>query len=169
MGYEDAAEGHRRGAQKIDELLEWCAELRIPVVTLWLLSPENLERDPDELAALLEIIEEKVSALARDERWHVRALGTLELLPDGTRQILEDASDASSGREGLLLNVAVGYGGRPDNLQRLKLHSYRFVTALNAPIGVAEKLRVWMYLLRRVAWLRHRAIRKLGRLATGRR
>ena len=63
----------------------------------------------------------------------------------------------------------VGYGGRPDNLQRLKLHSYRFVTALSAPIGIAEKLRVWMYLLRRVAWLRHRAIRKLGRLATGRR
>jgi glycosyltransferase involved in cell wall biosynthesis len=63
----------------------------------------------------------------------------------------------------------VGYGGRPDNLQRLKLHSHRFVTALNAPVGIAEKLRVWMYLLRRVAWLRHRAIRKLGRLATGRR
>src|ERR1051325_10591377 len=114
MGYEDAAEGHRRGAQKIDELLEWCAELQIPVVTLWLLSPENLERDPDELAALLEIIEEKVNALARDERWHVRALGTLELLPDRTRQILEEASEASKGREGLLLNVAVGYGGRQE-------------------------------------------------------
>ena len=126
MGYADAAEGHRRGAQKIDELLEWCAELQIPVVTLWLLSPENLERDPEELAALLEIIEEKVSALARDERWHVRALGTLELLPDRTRMILEEASEASMGREGLLLNVAVGYGGRQEIADATKtlLESY---------------------------------------------
>ena len=57
-----------------------------------------------------------------------------------------------------------GYLGQPDNLQRLKLHSYRFVTTLRAPIGVYEKLCVWLYLLRRVAWLRHRALRKVLRL-----
>jgi len=114
MGYADEAEGHRQGAHKIDELLSWCAELQIPVVTLWLLSTENLERDPAEVRELLEVIEEKVSALARDQRWHVRAVGSLELLPERTRQVLEEAMDLSSGREGLLLNVAVGYGGRQE-------------------------------------------------------
>jgi glycosyltransferase involved in cell wall biosynthesis len=63
----------------------------------------------------------------------------------------------------------VGYLGRPDTLQRLKLHSYRFVTAFRAPIGLYEKLCVWLYLLRRVVWLRHRVLRKVMRLATGRR
>jgi glycosyltransferase involved in cell wall biosynthesis len=63
----------------------------------------------------------------------------------------------------------VGYPGQPDNLQRLRLHSYRFVTTLRSPISLYEKLCVWLYLLRRVAWLRHRALRKLARLATGRR
>ena len=62
-----------------------------------------------------------------------------------------------------------GYLGRPDNLQRLKLHSYRFVTAWRAPIPVYEKLCVWLYLLRRVAWLRHRAMRRVLKLLTGRR
>jgi short-chain Z-isoprenyl diphosphate synthase len=126
MGYADAAEGHRQGAHKIDELLGWCADLQIPVVTLWLLSTENLDRDPEEVRELLEVIEEKVSALARDERWHVRALGTLELLPEHTRQVLEDASEASKGREGLLLNVAVGYGGRQEIADATKtlLESY---------------------------------------------
>jgi glycosyltransferase involved in cell wall biosynthesis len=62
-----------------------------------------------------------------------------------------------------------GYLGRPDNLQRLKLHSYRFLDAWRAPISFAEKLRVWRYLLRRVAWLRHRAMRKAFKLVTGRR
>jgi glycosyltransferase involved in cell wall biosynthesis len=61
----------------------------------------------------------------------------------------------------------VGYLGRPDNRQRLKLHSYRFVTALRAPIGIGEKVRVWLYLLRRVAWLRHRAVRKLKTIVIG--
>jgi short-chain Z-isoprenyl diphosphate synthase len=126
MGYADAAEGHRQGAHKIDELLGWCAELGIPVVTLWLLSPENLERDPDELAALLEVIEEKVRALSRDDRWRVRALGALDLLPEHTRQVLEEASERSRGREGLLLNVAVGYGGRQEIADATKqlLESY---------------------------------------------
>jgi len=61
-----------------------------------------------------------------------------------------------------------GYLGRPDNLQRLRLHSYRFWTTLRAPIGIGEKVRVWAYLLRRVVWLRHRALAKAKRLALGR-
>jgi short-chain Z-isoprenyl diphosphate synthase len=114
MGYADAAEGHRRGAAKIDELLGWCAELQIPVVTLWLLSTENLDRDPEEVGALLEVIEEKVSDLVAAGRWRIRALGALELLPDTTRDVLARAVERSLGREGPSLNVAVGYGGRQE-------------------------------------------------------
>jgi len=114
MGYADAAEGHRRGAAKIDELLGWCAELQIPVVTLWLLSTENLDRDPEEVGALLEVIEEKVSDLVAAGRWRIRALGALELLPDTTRGVLARAVERSLGREGPSLNIAVGYGGRQE-------------------------------------------------------
>ena len=114
MGYADAAEGHRRGAAKIDELLGWCTELDIPVVTLWLLSTENLARDPEEVGALLKVIEDKVTDLARAGRWRIRALGSLELLPAKTRDLIERASEASLGRDGPLLNVAVGYGGRQE-------------------------------------------------------
>ncbi|MCA1830970.1 MAG: di-trans,poly-cis-decaprenylcistransferase, partial [Actinobacteria bacterium] len=115
MGYNDTSEGHRRGAAKIDELLGWCTDLGIQVVTLWLLSTENLEgRDPGELDELLRVIEEKVTSLAGAGRWRIRALGTLELLPERTRQTIEDAGRASLGRDGPLLNVAVGYGGRQE-------------------------------------------------------
>ncbi|MGZ4128165.1 MAG: isoprenyl transferase [Actinomycetota bacterium] len=126
MGYADAVEGHRQGAAKIDELLNWCAELVIPVVTLWLLSTENLARDPDEVDMLLDVIEEKVRSLAIDERWSVRALGNLELLPERTRDVLSDAAEKSKDRDGLLLNVAVGYGGRQEIADATKqlLESY---------------------------------------------
>ena len=58
----------------------------------------------------------------------------------------------------------IGYVVRPSTMQRLKLHSYRFVTTFRAPISFHEKLCVWLYLLRRVAWLRHRVLRKVMRL-----
>lgn len=126
MGYASASEGHRRGAQKIDELLHWCSELGIPVVTLWLLSTENLTRDPEEIRELLEVIEEKAVDLARESPWRIRALGALELLPERTREAIEAASEASLGRTGPLLNVAVGYGGRQEiaDATRRLLESY---------------------------------------------
>lgn len=114
MGYTDTAEGHRRGAEKIDELLAWCVELDIPIVTLWLLSTENLSRDEQEVVDLLEIIEDKVRALAKDNDWKIRALGALDLLPERTREVLEHAQAESVDHTGRILNVAVGYGGRQE-------------------------------------------------------
>jgi len=78
------------------------------------------------------------------------------LTPDTTILLMEQSAKSH------------GYLGRPDNLQRLKLHSYRFLDAWREPIAFDEKLRVWLYLLRRVAWLRHRAMRKVFRVLTGR-
>jgi short-chain Z-isoprenyl diphosphate synthase len=120
MGYTDTAEGHRRGAAKIDELLEWCVELDIPIVTLWLLSTENLSRDAQEVGDLLEIIEDKVRALAGDKDWRVRVVGGLDLLPDATRGVLERAEEASAAHTVRILNVAVGYGGRQEIADAMK-------------------------------------------------
>ncbi|HVL89979.1 MAG TPA: isoprenyl transferase [Actinomycetota bacterium] len=114
MGYADAAEGHRRGAEKIAELLDWCEELRIGVVTIWLLSTENLRRSPEELRALLEIIEGTVDSLATAGRWRIRTLGSLEMLPDSTVDVLREAEARDPGGDGGILNVAVGYGGRQE-------------------------------------------------------
>ncbi|MBI4728153.1 MAG: di-trans,poly-cis-decaprenylcistransferase [Acidobacteria bacterium] len=120
MGYESAAEGHRRGAAKIDELLGWCGDLGIPVVTLWLLSTENLARDPDEVGALLEVIESKVRDLASEPVWRIRSLGALDLLPERTRGVLREAEEGTGGRAGPLLNVAVGYGGRREIVDAIR-------------------------------------------------
>jgi len=120
MGYTDTAEGHRRGAEKIDELLSWCVELDIPLVTLWLLSTENLSREPEEVGALLEIIEHKVRDLAADNDWRIRALGALDMLPEGTREVIERAQETSEGHHVRILNVAVGYGGRQEIADAMK-------------------------------------------------
>jgi short-chain Z-isoprenyl diphosphate synthase len=106
------ASGHRRGADKIDEFLGWCAELRIEVVTLWLLSTDNLARDDAELAPLLRIIEDAVGEMAASRRWRINPVGALDLLPDVTALSLKQAQDTTADVQGLIVNVAVGYGGR---------------------------------------------------------
>ncbi|MBV9369171.1 MAG: isoprenyl transferase [Frankiales bacterium] len=112
-GAGDVADGHRRGADKIDELLAWCTDAGVEVVTLWLLSTDNLSRPPGELDELLRIIERTVEGLAADGRsWRVHPVGSLDLLPDSTVRVLKEAEESTRTRPGLLVNVAIGYGGR---------------------------------------------------------
>ena len=111
----NSATGHRAGADNIEPFLTWCEELGIEVVTLWLLSTDNLKRPENELAPLLEIIEDVVSDLAAKQRWQLNLVGARTLLPLRTRERL-DAATASSpeSTDGLVVNIAVGYGGRQE-------------------------------------------------------
>ena len=104
--------GWRAGADKVQELLGWCDEVGVEVVTLWLLSTDNLNRPPSELTPLMAIIEGLVDDIADAGRWRVHPVGALDLLPADTARSLKDAADRTSGLQGLHVNVAVGYGGR---------------------------------------------------------
>jgi short-chain Z-isoprenyl diphosphate synthase len=108
----DTAHGHRAGAANIEPLLTWCDEVGIEVVTLWLLSTDNLNRPADELEALLEIISDAVDSLADQRRWRLHPVGALDLLPDATAKRLKAAAEATADVEGMIVNVAVAYGGR---------------------------------------------------------
>ena len=105
-------EGHRAGANKIVELLNWCEEANVTIITLWLLSTDNLNRDPEELDALLRIIAAAVDRLDELGKWEIKPLGALELLPDWLREKLRDVEVRSKGRTNIVVNVAIGYGGR---------------------------------------------------------
>lgn len=107
-------QGHRAGAGKIKELLGWCEETEVEVVTLWLLSTDNLNRPPEELEPLLGIIEDAVRGLAATRRWKVHAVGALDLLPEHTQHVLKTAEQDTASVDGILVNVAVGYGGRQE-------------------------------------------------------
>jgi short-chain Z-isoprenyl diphosphate synthase len=104
--------GHQRGADKIPEFLGWCEEVGVEVVTLWMLSPDNLTRPEDELGPLIEIIEDAVESLAATGRWRVHPVGALDLLPEATAHKLKLVEDATRVVAGLHVNVAIGYGGR---------------------------------------------------------
>ncbi|MET0590350.1 MAG: isoprenyl transferase [Naasia sp.] len=113
LGLETAAHGHRAGAAKIREFLTWCDELGVGMVTLYLLSTDNLtKRGSDELDALIEIIEELASDLSHYRDWRVQHVGSDVGLPESLVATLDAAEERSAGRTGLHVNLAVGYGGR---------------------------------------------------------
>jgi short-chain Z-isoprenyl diphosphate synthase len=104
--------GWRAGAEKVTEFLGWCRGVDVKVVTLFLLSTDNLNRPDEELTPLLRIIEGLVRQLADDGRWRVHPVGALDLLPDTTAAVLKEADDTTRAVDGMHVNVAVGYGGR---------------------------------------------------------
>jgi short-chain Z-isoprenyl diphosphate synthase len=106
------AAGHRAGAANISPFLEWCDELGIEIVTLWLLSTDNLSRPAKELEPLLGIIAEVVEEVAATGRYRIHPVGALDLLPDEIERRLKLAEEATRDVDGILVNVAVGYGGR---------------------------------------------------------
>jgi len=108
----DTADGYKAGAANIEPLLEWCEEVGVKVVTLWLLSTDNLNRPPEQLSGLLRVIEGAVASLAEQHRWKLHPVGALDLLPAETAEKLKAAEESTRDAEGLLVNVAVGYGGR---------------------------------------------------------
>lgn len=108
----ETTDGHQAGADKIKDLLQWCEQAGVELVTLWLLSTDNLGRDEDELTPLLRIIENAVGELAAAHRWRLHPIGALDLLPEHTATALRAAEQATDDVRGLTVNVAVGYGGR---------------------------------------------------------
>ena len=87
-GDTSARRGHIAGAEKIIELLDWCEETEIKVVTLWLLSSDNFKRPSAEVESLLEIINDAVERLRSTGRWKIRPVGSFELLPESLQKTL---------------------------------------------------------------------------------
>jgi len=116
MGFVDPNDGHRVGAERIRQLLHWCDEVHVEVVTLFLLSTDNLNRQTVELDPLLQIIEDLVTDLAADGNpWQLRVVGHRDILPSPTAHSLKNAEERTQDRSGgAKVNLAVGYGGRQE-------------------------------------------------------
>jgi short-chain Z-isoprenyl diphosphate synthase len=104
--------GHQAGADKILEFLGWCQELGVRVVTLYMLSTDNMNRSDEELDVLMGIIANTLDRLDEDRTISVHAMGAPELLPDYLAERLSSLTARRPARELLHVNVAIGYGGR---------------------------------------------------------
>tara|TARA_B100000029_G_scaffold358219_1_gene351025 strand:+ start:3570 stop:4271 length:702 start_codon:yes stop_codon:yes gene_type:complete len=118
-------EGHFSGADAVENLLDWCEEFDIKIITLYVLSAENLERENDELKYLYELIEARLEKLYNDPRIHnnkmrVKAIGTVNLLPESIQDVLKRLDNATKSYDSHFLNIAIAYGGQNELVDAVK-------------------------------------------------
>jgi tritrans,polycis-undecaprenyl-diphosphate synthase [geranylgeranyl-diphosphate specific] len=106
-------------------LLDWCEELDIKIITLYVLSTENLDRTNKEVEYLFELIHQRLEKLYNDPRIHknkmrVKAMGRTELLPDFINDVLRRLDDATKGYDRHYLNIAIAYGGQNELVDAVK-------------------------------------------------
>lgn len=119
QGLSDFRRIYEIGARKLDDVLDWCAALGIPAVTLWVCSTDNLSRPAAEVSGILAAVEHKMRTLAADPRIRrlgvrVEAIGRLELLPASVTAAIEAARQATASNGQMTLTIAAGYGGREE-------------------------------------------------------
>ncbi len=112
-------EGHRYGAETSQRFLEWCLDLNIKTITLYVFSMENFNRRKREVETILSLVEEEARKLLKDQRLHqnqvrVKALGRVDLLPKGLQGVLREIEDATEYYDRHYLNIALAYGGRTE-------------------------------------------------------
>ncbi|HUH78322.1 MAG TPA: polyprenyl diphosphate synthase [Methanoregula sp.] len=113
----DTAKGHRAGADKTEEMLDWAHDLGVNHITLYTFSTENFSRDRDEVDNLFALFREKFLAVTSDERVRryrirVQMVGDRSLLPEDLKKAVETAEGATREYQGFHLNIALAYGGR---------------------------------------------------------
>jgi short-chain Z-isoprenyl diphosphate synthase len=142
-GFSAAEEGHRAGADKLDELLDWCVRLGIGQVTVWALSNENLSRSEEEVSGLLVVVAEKLRFLAElhgRQSVRIRVYGRLEDLPGSLREAIRAAEQATASNDGLRLNIALGYSGRDELVDATRALLKRLASEELDPAAMAERI-----------------------------
>lgn len=124
-GLTDPSRLYEPGAAKLDDVLDWCSELAIPAVTLFVCSTDNLARAPEQVSGILAAVGAKLAKLAADPRTHARrvrvaAIGRLDLLPPSILETIEKAAHATEDYDNLVLTIAIGYGGREEIIDAVR-------------------------------------------------
>jgi short-chain Z-isoprenyl diphosphate synthase len=119
LGAQDVAVGHRIGADKLREMLDWCFAHNIPVVTVWGFSLDNFNRDSEEVRTLLELFEVKTREMVtspdlHDNHVRVRFIGRRDLLPQSLQGAIAEVEHATGHYDRFVLNIALAYGGREE-------------------------------------------------------
>lgn len=118
-------DGHFHGADAVEKLLDWCEELNIKIITLYVLSAENLTRNDAELDYLYGLIKARLEKLYNDPRIHnnhmrVKAIGRVEILPESLKEVLTRLDEATKNYDEHYLNIAIAYGGQNELVDAVK-------------------------------------------------
>jgi tritrans,polycis-undecaprenyl-diphosphate synthase [geranylgeranyl-diphosphate specific] len=118
-------EGHEAGKDKLEELLDWCLEAGVRILTVYALSTENFQRSTEELQGLMDLFARSFRQIVTDERVHknrihVQVIGNIAALPAYVREAIAAAEKSTESYSDYFYNVALAYGGREEIVQAIR-------------------------------------------------
>jgi undecaprenyl diphosphate synthase len=135
-------EGHRAGRKAVREAVEGCVELGVQVLTLYTFSVENWSRPEREVSALMLFLRQTL----KQEREELRkndvrlgVIGRVSDLPKAVRKVLDETIDDLKESKGLLLNLALSYGGRAEIVDAVRKIAADARLAQTKPEEIDEK------------------------------
>lgn len=121
----NANDGHVKGRDKLEEVLQWCLDIGIKIVTVYGFSTENFSRNKKEVNFLFRLIDRSLKDLMKDERVKkngikVTVIGEIDRLPKYLKDTIRETESFTSGFKNFRLNLALGYGGREEIVNGIK-------------------------------------------------
>lgn len=116
-------EGHKRGVQRVTEIVSACASIGVEVLTLYAFSVENWKRPKTEISVIMDLLD---MALKKEFQTFItnnirfKVIGDISLLSAPIRALIHSLQDATASNTKMLLQVAISYGGRDEILRAVK-------------------------------------------------
>ena len=115
--------GHRAGVDAVRKVVEECARLKIPYLTLFAFSTENWNRPQDEVGGLMVLLDQYLKKELRTimkNEVRLKTIGHIENFPDNVQKTLRDVVDESASNKGLTLTLALSYSGRDEIIMAVR-------------------------------------------------
>ncbi len=137
--------GHELGKDKLEDVIEWCHEIGVKILTVFAFSTDNFKRDKREVEHLMNLFEKDLRRLANDERTHknrvrVKVIGQIELLPENVRKAAEEVMEKTKNYDRYYFNIAIGYGGREEIVEAMKKIAYDVKNGKIKPEDINKEL-----------------------------
>ncbi len=118
-----ASDGHRAGAENLENLAKYCNKIGVKFLTVYAFSTENWKREEQEVSALMILLRnylKKFSKSANEDNIKIKVLGNIEILDSGLKKSINDTIERTKNCTGLTLNIAFNYGGRAEITNAMK-------------------------------------------------
>lgn len=122
MGKE-VSEGHKAGADNLEKIARFCNKMGVKILTVYAFSTENWKRSESEVSALMLLLKNYLKKFAKNankENIKIKVLGDIQRLDNGLKKSINDAIEKTKNNTGLIVNVALNYGGRDEITNAVK-------------------------------------------------
>ena len=134
--------GHRAGAQNFRTITRYCSKIGIKYLTVYAFSTENWSRPMEEVGALMRLFKEYLEEALRDfmdENIRVRFIGDVSAFPSELQELIQEVEEASAPKTGMVLNLAMNYGGRAEITRAAKAFAQDVAQGKAKPEALTEE------------------------------